>query len=82
MLRRCYDEKYHQKEPTYIGCTVCDEWRYFLNFEKWYEDNWYDIEGETMCLDKDILVKGNNLYINGYLHSYKKDTRLIFSIFY
>ena len=62
MLRRCYDEKYHQKEPTYIGCTVCDEWRYFLNFEKWYEDNWYDIEGETVCLDKDILVKGNKIY--------------------
>lgn len=30
---------------------------------------------------KEFLIKGNNLYIDGYLHSYKKDTRLIYYIY-
>ena len=29
---------------------------------KWIENNYYEIEGETMCLDKDILCKGNKIY--------------------
>jgi hypothetical protein len=26
MLARCYDTKYQEKQPTYKGCIVCDEW--------------------------------------------------------
>ena len=62
MLRRCYDPKFHERRPTYKGCRVED---YLLNFQhmgKWIEDNYYEIEGETMCLDKDILCKGNKIY--------------------
>ena len=62
MLRRCYDTKFHERRPTYKGCRVED---YLLNFQhmgKWIEDNYYEIEGETMCLDKDILCKGNKIY--------------------
>ncbi len=62
MLRRCYDSKHHEKYPTYKNCKVCDEWLNFQNFAKWYYDNYYEIEGEIMCLDKDILVKGNKMY--------------------
>ena len=62
MLRRCYDIEYHKKEPTYIGCTVCNEWLNFQNFAQWYEENYYEINGETMALDKDILVKNNKIY--------------------
>lgn len=62
MLRRCYDSKYHDGQPTYIDCEVYEEWLNFQNFAKWYEENYYEIEGEKMCLDKDILVKGNKLY--------------------
>lgn len=58
MLERCYDQKYHQKEPTYIGCSVCGEWKYFSNFKRWFDENY--IEGYQ--LDKDILVKGNKIY--------------------
>lgn len=58
MLCRCYDKKFHTKEPSYIGCSVCPEWLYFSNFKKWFDENY--IEG---ChLDKDILVKGNKIY--------------------
>ena len=31
MLKRCYDPKVHEREPTYEGCTVED---YLLNFMK------------------------------------------------
>ena len=56
MLMRCYDEKFHARKPAYIGCKVCEEWHNFQNFAKWYEENYYEIEGERMYLDKDILV--------------------------
>lgn len=62
MLRRCYDPKLHMKEPTYFNCEVCDEWLNFQNFAAWYEENYYEIEDKVMCLDKDILVKGNKIY--------------------
>ena len=62
MLMRCYDSKYQEREPTYKGCRVED---YLLNFQhmgEWIEDNYYEIPGEIMCLDKDILYKGNKVY--------------------
>ena len=62
MLRRCYDEKRLKTHPTYIGCEVCEEWKYYPNFKKWYEDNFYKVEGQRTHLDKDILFKGNKLY--------------------
>ena len=62
MIRRCYDNKIHKKRPTYIDCKVCDEWLNFQNFAEWYYNNYYEIKGEVMCLDKDILNKGNKIY--------------------
>ena len=58
MISRCYSPKMHKHSSTYIGCSVCEEWHLYSNFEKWYNENY--IEG---ChLDKDILVKGNKCY--------------------
>ena len=62
MLRRCYSEEFHEKEPTYKNCSVDDNWLNFQNFAKWYENNYYEIVGERMHLDKDILIKGNRIY--------------------
>ena len=62
MLQRCYDEKFHKKCLTYDNCEVCEEWLNFQNFGKWFYKNYYKIEGEKICLDKDILVKGNKIY--------------------
>ena len=62
MIRRCYDEKHRDKNPTYADCKVCKDWHNFSNFRKWYEDNYYEVEGEIMHLDKDILFKGNKIY--------------------
>ena len=62
MLRRCYSAKLQEKHPTYKGCSVCDEWLYYSNFKKWYNENYYEINNKTSQLDKDILIKGNKVY--------------------
>lgn len=58
MLRRCYSERFHQRRPSYRGCSVCSEWHNFQNFADWYERN--HVEGYE--LDKDIKIKGNKTY--------------------
>lgn len=58
MLRRCYSDKYLKKQPTYAGCSVCDEWLIFSNFKKWMQAQ--DYIGKH--LDKDIIFIGNKIY--------------------
>ncbi len=58
VLNRCYSIKSQIKRPTYVGCTVCDEWKYFSNFKKWHDENYR----EGFHLDKDILIEGNKVY--------------------
>ena len=62
MLKRCYDPKYQEKHPTYKGCTVEDHLLNFQHMGEWIENNYYKVQGEKMCLDKDILCKGNKVY--------------------
>lgn len=62
MLERCYDEEFKKKHPTYSDCFANKETHSFQDFCKWWDNNYYEIEGEQMCLDKDILVKGNKEY--------------------
>ena len=58
MLKRCYLKSYHINNPTYKGCSVCDEWLTFSNFKSWMEQQ--DWEGKQ--LDKDLLVYQNKVY--------------------
>ena len=58
MFTRCYSKKYHAKKPTYIKCTVAEEWHKFSNFKKWMEKQ--DWQGKE--LDKDVLNIGNKIY--------------------
>ena len=62
ILIRCYDEQFHQKENTYSECSICQEWENYETFEKWFNKNYYEILNEKICLDKDILIKGNKIY--------------------
>ena len=62
MLTRCYDPKYHKERPTYKDCEVEDYLLNFQNMGEWINNNYYEIPGEQMCLDKDILCKGNKIY--------------------
>ena len=62
MIKRCYNPKVHERETTYKDCEVED---YLLNFQhmaEWIKNNYYEVPGEKMCLDKDILYKGNKIY--------------------
>jgi hypothetical protein len=54
IIKRCGDVKH----PTYIDCKICEEWKVYSNFKKWFDKR--HIEG--FHLDKDILVKGNKVY--------------------
>lgn len=61
MLQRCYYPKSLAKNPSYLNCTVCEEWLTYSNFEKWVIN-----EGEerlNKCqLDKDLLSNGIKQY--------------------
>lgn len=80
MIRRCYSQKAQIRNPTYIGCSVCDEWKHYSNFKKWFDLNYVD----GYQLDKDILINGNKVYspetccfIPPYLNSLFNDSRKI-----
>ena len=62
MLQRCYDPKYQEKYPTYKGCSVEEHMLNFQNACEFFDSIYYEIPGERMCLDKDILKKGNKTY--------------------
>lgn len=66
VMRRCYSKRERDKFSSYENVSVCEEWHNFQNFAKWYEDNCYEIDGERMHLDKDILFKGNKVYSPEY----------------
>ena len=62
MLERCYDKKSLIKAATYNDCIVCEEWKFFSNFEKWHREN-FDINTmQGYHLDKDIIIQGNHIY--------------------
>ena len=60
MLQRAYCPKYHATRPTYVGCSVADEWLEYQNFAEWFENHEYSNHGYE--LDKDILLPGNKIY--------------------
>ena len=58
MLKRCYSIKNQERQPTYKGCSVSDEWLTFSVFKNWMmTQNWEDNQ-----LDKDLLIDGNKVY--------------------
>lgn len=58
MLNRCYSERYHKVQPTYVGYSVHEDWRLFSKFRSWaLKQDWQGKE-----LDKDLLVHGNKVY--------------------
>ena len=66
MIYRCYSEKYHEKYPAYIGCSVCSRWLLLSNFvDDFSKIDGYDEEkflNSELELDKDIKSNGINKY--------------------
>jgi len=60
MILRCYSPKYHKVQPTYIGCSVTNDWLDYQNFAEWYESHEFANLGYE--LDKDLLVLSNKIY--------------------
>lgn len=58
MLERCYSTNYQATRPTYIGCSVSEEWLTFSVFKAWMEKQYWE-DGQ---LDKDLLIEGNKKY--------------------
>lgn len=61
MLMRCYDKSCQKKYPTYIGCSVSDEWHNFQNFAEWCESQ-PNAQADGFQLDKDLTIAGNKVY--------------------
>lgn len=58
ILQRCFSTKFQERNPTYKGCSVSEEWLTFSNFRHWMGAQ--DWEGKQ--LDKDLLFEGNKVY--------------------
>lgn len=59
MIYRCYGKNIR---PYYKNCNVCNEWLCYENFEKWFNENYYEIDNEIVALDKDIFSCENKIY--------------------
>lgn len=58
MLMRCYSTKFQERNPTYKGCSVSEEWLTLSVFKDWMvTQSW-----EGSQLDKDLLFEGNKVY--------------------
>jgi len=61
LLRRCYSPKYHQRRPTYIGCSASENFKNYSYFYTWCQSQ-IGFGQKGYQLDKDLIFKGNKLY--------------------
>lgn len=61
---RCYGSKSSfYVNRCYDGSYMCDLWRDDPDaFAEWYSEKYYECNGETMAVDKDLLYRGNKEY--------------------
>lgn len=83
MLNRCYNVGYQKVQPTYIDCSVSENFKYFQYFKEWCNNqigfNSVDEKGKPFALDKDILVKGNRVYNEDVCVFVPQEVNLLFT---
>ena len=61
LIGRCYNAKTKTRSPSYIGCSVSENFKYYPYFKEWCSRQ-VGFDRYGFELDKDILVKGNKIY--------------------
>ena len=61
MLNRSYNEKVHQRQPTYLNCETSSEFLVLSDFCDWCQ-NQIGFNQPNFELDTDLLAKGNKEY--------------------
>ena len=61
MLYRCYSPKKLSISPSYFGCSVSDDFKYYHVFYEWVICQ-HGYANEKWDLDKDVLFPGNKVY--------------------
>ena len=97
VLKRCYDEYYLNRFPTYRGCSVAEEWLLFSNFKrdivnvKNFEkskDGWVldkDLCSHTKTYSKEtccFIPDRLNLFISNLPQAYKAPYDKRFDVYY
>lgn len=61
LLTRCYNSKTHKTSPTYVGCSVSENFKNFTYFYEWCQKQ-IGFNQEGFQLDKDLILRGNKIY--------------------
>lgn len=61
MIQRVYQPYSLKKQPSYIGCSVAEEFRRLSDFITWVDEQ-PERDWENLCLDKDLLFPHNSVY--------------------
>lgn len=76
MFKRAYSNKYHAKQPTYSGVTVCEDWHSFMSFRHWWLENQVD----GWQIDKDLMSDsreyspGTCIFVPTWLNTFTIDS--------
>lgn len=76
MLERCYSEKFQEKNPTYLGCSVSDNFKNFQYFARWCNTQ-VGFGKEGYQCDKDIIFTCNKEYSEGYCAFIPRELNLL-----